>query len=79
MCLHVTKLTMTWHLERVSYLAPVLTYDHIPANPQSTKTWRQPQKLSKWEPFLLADFFFFFFGFHFFQCNNSTLPTKIRT
>ena len=24
----------------------------IPANPQSTKTWRQPQKCSKWEPFL---------------------------
>ena len=46
----------------------------IPANPQSTKTWRQPQKCSKWEPFLLTDFFF---GFHFLQCNNSTLPTKL--
>ena len=49
------------------YVHPL--YNHVqPANPQSTKTWRQPQKFSKWEPFLLADIF---------QCNNSTLPTKL--
>ena len=39
----------------------------IPANKNLETT---PQKFSKWEPFLLVDPLFF--GFHFFQCNNST-------
>ena len=47
----------------VNFDVSKLLYLSIPANPQSTKTWRQPQKFSKWEPFLLADFFFSDFTF----------------
>ena len=47
----------------------------IPANPHSTKTWRQPQKSSKWGTIFITGSFFFFL-FHYFQCNNSTLSTN---
>ena len=47
----------------------------IPANPQSTKTWRQTQKFLKWEPFLLADLFFL--DFTFFNATTVTLYTKL--
>ena len=62
MCSNIT-------LHRFSlYISPGNSYHWygcIPANPQSTKPWRQPQKFSKWEPFLLADLFLdftFFFN-----------------
>ena len=44
------------------------SHHNIPANPQSTKIWRQPQKFSKRT---------FFLDFTFFQCNDSTLSTKL--
>ena len=65
------KISIPFHGRFLSLNPPPL---RTPANPQSTKTWRQPQKFSKWEPFLLADPFFLF---HFFQYNNSTLPMKL--